>query len=84
MLLAHPGAENARRTLEDQLRELGEHMGFDFLLVSAPDHTPLAGVMRAGKDKGQLVPVDLSLLDHHAASFVFLERPRISSCLGSD
>ena len=36
----------ARRTVEDQLRELGERMGFDFMLVSAPDGSPLAGVVR--------------------------------------
>ena len=32
--------EAARRTVEDQLRELGEQMGFDFMLVSATDGSP--------------------------------------------
>ena len=73
LLRTHPNVESARTTVEDQLRELGEHMGFDFMLVSAPDHTPLAGVVRNGSgDKSQLVPLDLSLLGRHGAGFVFL------------
>jgi len=52
LLRAEPGRD-ARRTVEDQLREMGEHMGFDFLLVSSPSGTPLAGVVRQA---GQLVP----------------------------
>jgi HD-GYP domain-containing protein (c-di-GMP phosphodiesterase class II) len=77
LLLAHPGNASARNTVEDQLRELGEHMGFDFMLVSAPDRTPLAGVVRentsGANGKGQLVPVDLSLLDRNRGGFLFLE-----------
>jgi HD-GYP domain-containing protein (c-di-GMP phosphodiesterase class II) len=77
LLLAHPNVESARNTVEDQLRELGEHMGFDFLVVSAPDRTPLAAVVRGhagnGSAKEQLVPVDLSLLDHTRSNFVFLQ-----------
>lgn len=74
LLLAHPDVESARTTVEDQLRELGEHMGFDFMVVSAPDHTPLAGVVRTGNgERSQLVPLDLSRLDRHGASFVFLD-----------
>jgi len=38
----------ARRTVEDQLLELCERMGFDFLLVSDPGGKPLAGVLRSG------------------------------------
>ncbi|HWD99917.1 MAG TPA: HD-GYP domain-containing protein, partial [Bryobacteraceae bacterium] len=36
----------ARLTLEDQLNELCQQMGFDLLVVSAPDGRPLAGVAR--------------------------------------
>ena len=73
LLRTHPNVESARTTVEDQLRELGEHMGFDFMLVSAPDHTPLAGVVRSGNgEKSQLVPLDLSRLDPHGAAFAFL------------
>ena len=66
LLVSESGSEAAQRTVEDQLRELGEHMGFDFLLVSAPNGTPLAGVVRQpdpqSSGPGQLVPVDISLL----------------------
>jgi len=74
LLLAHRDNASARNTVDDQLRELGEHMGFDFMLVSAPDRTPLAGVVRQGGPggKGQLVPVDLSQLDPNRGGFVRL------------
>lgn len=39
----------ARRTLEDQLSEICDTMGFDFLAVSDPSGEPLAGVIR-GKE----------------------------------
>jgi HD-GYP domain-containing protein (c-di-GMP phosphodiesterase class II) len=65
LLLANRGSDAARRTVEDQLHELGEHMGFDLLAVSAPDGTPLAEVARRrGEDRGargQLEPVSASL-----------------------
>jgi len=40
LLLANPHSIDAPSTVEDQLRERGEHMGFDFMLVSAPDGSP--------------------------------------------
>ena len=66
LLRSESGNPAARRTLEDQLRELGEHMGVDFLLVSAPSGAPLAGVVRQrGVDgKTQLVPADTVLFEH--------------------
>ena len=75
LLKQHPQSDGARRTVEDQLRELGEHMGFDFMLVSAPNGTPLAGVVRRVKagGHGQLVPLDLTLLDRGQAGFLLLE-----------
>jgi putative nucleotidyltransferase with HDIG domain len=61
-------SEDARRTMEDQLLELGEHLGFDFLSVSAPNGAPLAGVVRQGGKTGgaksQLVPLDEALIEH--------------------
>ncbi len=61
-------SENARGTMEAQLRELGEHMGFDFLFVSAPNGAPLAGVVRQGGKapggKSQLVSLDKALIEH--------------------
>ena len=76
LLLARPKSDAARRTVEDQLRELGEHMGFDFLLVSSPNGTPLAGVVRQSANRsdthGQLVPLDISLVDRNHAGFLLL------------
>ncbi len=65
LLLSHPGNAEARRTVEDQLRELGEHMGFDFLLIAAPNGTPQAAVARQHATDGrtQLIPVDPRLLN---------------------
>lgn len=61
LLIDNPGSADARSTVEDQLRELGEHMGFDFMLVSAPNGSPLAAVARESSPqvgKGQLIPLD--------------------------
>ena len=75
LLALNSHSAGARRTVEDQLRELGQHMGFDFMLVSAPDGTPLAGVSRqfvSGKQRGQLVPLDVSRLDRRTPAFLLL------------
>jgi HD-GYP domain-containing protein (c-di-GMP phosphodiesterase class II) len=76
LLLANPHSESARRTVEDQLRELGERMGFDFMLVSAPDGSPIAGVARQtgarSEGKSQLAPVKLSALDRSNAGYLLL------------
>jgi HD-GYP domain-containing protein (c-di-GMP phosphodiesterase class II) len=76
LLMANRHSEAAKRTVEDQLRELGERMGFDFMLVSAPDGSPLAGVVRQSgaisNGRGQLAPLDLTLLASHHAGFLFL------------
>jgi HD-GYP domain-containing protein (c-di-GMP phosphodiesterase class II) len=62
LLRSHPDSPTARRTVEDQLRELGEHMGFDYLLISTSNGAPLAGVARGGISKsrnaGELIPLD--------------------------
>jgi HD-GYP domain-containing protein (c-di-GMP phosphodiesterase class II) len=73
LLQANPHSADARRTVEDQLRELGEHMGFDFMLVSAPNDSPLAGVSRQSPSKhkhGQLVPLDLSQISFEKSGFL--------------
>jgi HD-GYP domain-containing protein (c-di-GMP phosphodiesterase class II) len=76
LLLGNPHSDAARRTLEDQLRELGEHMGFDFMLISAPDGSPLAGVVREPATRtgtrGQLTPLDLATVDRNRSSFLLL------------
>jgi putative nucleotidyltransferase with HDIG domain len=68
LLGSQPDSPDARMTVEDQLRELGEHMDFDFLFVSAPNGAPLAGVVRQGGEtqggKSQLVPLDEALIEH--------------------
>jgi putative nucleotidyltransferase with HDIG domain len=62
LLQSNSGSDSARNTVEDQLRELGEHMGFDFLLVSGPDGKPIGGVARhagvASAGKEELVPMN--------------------------
>ena len=68
-LLTDRNDEAAGRAVENQLRELGEPMGFDFMLVSAADGSPLAGVVRQTKSesRGQLAPLDTDLLYHSDA-----------------
>jgi HD-GYP domain-containing protein (c-di-GMP phosphodiesterase class II) len=76
LLLANPQSAGARRTVEDQLRELGERMGFDFMLISAPNGTPLAGVARQGASRsrrGQLVPLNPASLDRGSSGFLLLD-----------
>ncbi|MGD0730716.1 MAG: HD-GYP domain-containing protein [Terracidiphilus sp.] len=67
-LLSHPESVDAQRAMEDQLRVLGEKMGFDFLVVSAPGGEPIAGIVRqgAGKPDGnsQFVPMNTALIEH--------------------
>lgn len=46
----------ARATVEDQLRELCERMGFALLVISGTDGSPLAGVLRVGGAVGPLDP----------------------------
>jgi HD-GYP domain-containing protein (c-di-GMP phosphodiesterase class II) len=76
LLRSRPGSQAARRTVEDQLRELGEHMGFDFLQVSAPNGAPIAGVIRQTAQKpgsrSQLVPVNAAQLErgHNGLFFI--------------
>jgi len=72
-LLSSPQNITARVAIREQLRGLCEQTGFDFMLVSAPDGTPLAGVIRrpaAGSDsRGPLVPLDTALLYHSDSGF---------------
>jgi HD-GYP domain-containing protein (c-di-GMP phosphodiesterase class II) len=76
LLVSESGSEAARRTVEDQLRELGEHMGFDLLRVSAPNGTPLAGVVRKPEEPnttGQLVPIDNALLEPSSKGLLLID-----------
>ena len=57
LLLAEPKNGAARLTVEDQLRDICNALGFDFLLISSPDGAALAGVMRVGD---QLAAMDIA------------------------
>ncbi len=63
LLLTYPNNPDARRTVEDQLRELCEHMGFALLMVSPPAGSaaahgePIAAVLRTN---GSVHPFDTS------------------------
>ena len=73
LLLSNSESPAARRTVEDQLRELGQHMGFDFFLVSAPNGAPLAGVIRQNDaNRTQLVPLDTTHLDRSGSGMLVL------------
>jgi putative nucleotidyltransferase with HDIG domain len=66
LLLTYPHNIAAQRTVEDQLRELGERMGFDFMRVSVLDGSPVAAVVRQPRPNapsGEFVPLDLSQVD---------------------
>src|SRR6185312_1371407 len=54
LLLTYPKNPDARRTVEDQLHELCDRMGFSMLMVSGADGKPMAGVMRQGAEAGPL------------------------------
>ncbi len=62
----------ARQTLEDQLRELGEHIGFDFMMVRGQDGRPLAGVLRV--QENQLAPVDVNSFDVGRGGLAAIDR----------
>jgi HD-GYP domain-containing protein (c-di-GMP phosphodiesterase class II) len=53
LLRSQPFSAEARQTVEDQLRELCEQMGFDLLQVSDSGGIPLAAVLRS---QGQVAP----------------------------
>lgn len=75
LLLANRKNSDARSTVEDQLRELGGRMGFDFMLVSGPDGSPLAGVVREGSPQSsavQLVPLNPAQLERSQAGLLLL------------
>jgi HD-GYP domain-containing protein (c-di-GMP phosphodiesterase class II) len=58
LLVSYPANTAAKQTVEDQLLELCQQMGFDFLMISNPHGTPLAAVIRAG---AQLKPLEAPL-----------------------
>ena len=57
LLNAEPDSAEARRTVEEQLRELCDTLGFDILFASRPDSGIVAGVMRVQE---QLAGMDIA------------------------
>jgi len=57
LLLSYRASTAARQTVEDQLRELCEQMGFDLLMVSDSSGGPLAAVLR-GPGTGPVISID--------------------------
>ena len=57
LLLAERKSGDARLTVESQLREICQALGFDFIMVSDADGATLAGVMRIEQ---QLVAMDIA------------------------
>lgn len=55
LLLAAHNSREARVTVEDQLTEMSQELGFDVLMISDPTGKPLAGVFRVAD---QLAPMD--------------------------
>ena len=76
LLQADSVTDDARTAMDDQLRSLGEQMGFDLVFVSAPDGTTLAGVMRQPTSKpgqkGQLVPLQSALVAQPAKGMLVI------------
>lgn len=61
----------ARLTVEDQLREISQTLGVDFLLVSGTEGKPVAGVMRIGE---QLVKMDTAQVRPPQTGFFTVEK----------
>ncbi|HVY91770.1 MAG TPA: HD domain-containing phosphohydrolase [Bryobacteraceae bacterium] len=70
LLLTYPKNADARRTVEDQLHELCERMGFAMLVVSHPNGAPMAGWMRSGRQAG---PLDTLHVDVNHSGLMLLD-----------
>lgn len=76
----HPAAvlsiDDARASMENQLRTLGQQMGFDLLFVSTPDGASVAGVVRASLSspdlKGPLIPLKTALVAQQSRGLLVL------------
>lgn len=70
LLLSNPLQATAKATVEDQLGELCERMGFDFLAVADSSGNPLAGVVRSA---GTIAPLPGQLPKTTGAGLVMLK-----------
>jgi len=72
-LISKPEDATLHAKIEEHLRVLGEIAGFDFMMVTLPDGSPLAGVVRRpGNEqdsRGKLAPLDTSLLYRSDSDF---------------
>jgi hypothetical protein len=66
LLLSEPKSGAARLTVEDQLRQISESLTFDFLVISDPNRTPLAGVVRIDNE---LVAMDVRRMNPPLTGF---------------
>ena len=66
LLLSEPKSGAARLTVEDQLRQISESLSFDFLVISDPNRTPLAGVVRIDN---QLAAMDVRRMNPPLTGF---------------
>jgi len=67
LMNAEPSSAEARRTVEEQLRDLCQVLGFDFLLASRPGAGVVAGVMRVHE---QIVSMDIARVRPPERGFV--------------
>lgn len=70
LMAAEPHSADARRTVEDQLRDVGEKLGFDLLTVSDTQGKPLAGVIRSA---GRLIAMDMTAIQPPSRGFLNLD-----------
>lgn len=71
LLAAEASSPTARRTIEDQLYELGEHMRFDLVEIVSPEGRPLAGLTRPSVS-ASLTPVPADRLQPRQGGWLFL------------
>ncbi|MGJ5818738.1 HD-GYP domain-containing protein [Paludibaculum fermentans] len=70
LMAVEPQSADARRTVADQLRDVGEKLGFDLLTVSDTQGKPLAGVIRSS---GRLIEMDTAAIQPPGRGFLNLE-----------
>ncbi len=71
LLLSMPDSVEAKSTVEDQLREMCDEMGFPLLLVSNGDGRAMAGVIR---EKDQAISLDVSTLQAMSRGLLSIHR----------
>jgi putative nucleotidyltransferase with HDIG domain len=70
LMVSERSSVASRQTLEDELREIANQLGYDFLLVSNLEDAPLAGVVRLGN---QLAAIDTRRMRRPRGEFLTVE-----------